>query len=301
MSDSGGEHNVHWYYKIGGKEAGPAIISRLRQMAREGSLTAEDLVKKGMTGEWVRAETVNESHARTRTAAVDVTTHPEPTTSEATGSSRLNDLRFSLMYTISGAFGSVIDRLSLIRTLAGYVILGATLIYLIASMLEWRISAEPEHADPVATYRTLWSELQANRKKKVDEAAWSEFSERGRKELAPIIAHLEREAGATNRSAQFLLWAGRDCLPKMFDDARMGSSSSEKQFVEYLENVQLLGEGKQIYGGNQGGRRPRLSETFSVTNWVAQDPTGATFTVLLTMTNVAIVIWFVSRKRRCTS
>ena len=87
----------------------------------------------------------------------------------------------------------------------------------------------------------------------------------------------------------------------MFDDARRETSSSEKQFVEYLENVQLLGEGKQIYGGNQGGRRPRLSETFSVTNWVAQDPTGATFTVLLTMTNVAIVIWFVSRKRRCTS
>ena len=50
MSKAGGEQNVHWYYKIEGKEAGPAIISRLRQMAREGSLTSDDLVRKGMTG-----------------------------------------------------------------------------------------------------------------------------------------------------------------------------------------------------------------------------------------------------------
>jgi hypothetical protein len=64
MSKAGGEQNVHWYYKIEGKEAGPAIISRLRQMAREGTLTSDDLVRKGMTGEWVRAGTVSEIHAR---------------------------------------------------------------------------------------------------------------------------------------------------------------------------------------------------------------------------------------------
>ena len=301
MSSSDGEQNVHWYYKIGGKEAGPAIISRLRQMAREGTLTEEDLVRKGMTGEWVRAGTVSEIHARARTIAVDVPTEPERTTIDVKRSSRLNDVRLSLLYAISGAIGSVVDRLSLIRTVAGYVILGATLICLIGTMLKWRISDKSVHADPLTTYQSLWSELQAYRKNKVDEAAWRELSERGRKELAPIIAYLEREAGATNRSAQFLLWAGRDCLPKMFDDARIEPSASERKFVEYLENVQLLSQGKPIYGGNRGGRRPRSSETFSFSNWFAHDPKGAIFTMVLTLTNFAIVIWFVRRKRRGTS
>lgn len=298
MSKLGGEQNVHWYYKIDSKEAGPAIISRLRQMAREGTLTSEDLVRKGMTGEWVRAGTVSEIHARARTVAVDVPKEPERTRIEILRSSRLNDLRLSLRYAISGAIGSVVDRLGQIRILAGYVILGATLVYLISTMLEWKVSDEPAFADPLATYKSLWSELQANREKKVDEAVWSEFSERGRKELAPIVAYLEREAGATNRSAQFLLWAGRDCLPKMFDDARIEPSSSERRFAEYLENVQLLSQGKPVYGGNQGGRRLRSSETFSFGNWIAQDPFGATLTVLLTATNFAIVIWFVRGKRR---
>jgi hypothetical protein len=298
MSSSDSEQNVHWYYRIGGKEAGPAIISRLRQMAREGILTEEDLVRKGMTGEWVSAGTVSEIHARARTVAVDVPTEPEPRTIEVKRSNRLNDLRLSLQYAISGALGTIVDRLGLIRTLAGYVIFGVTLCCLIGTILKWRISDESAHADPLTTYQSLWSELQSNRKNKVAEAVWNEFSERGQKELAPIVAYLEREAGATNRSAQFLLWAGRDCLPKMFVDARTEPSAAEHQLKEYLENVQLLSQGKPIYGGNRGGRRLQSSETFSVTNWLAHDPIGAIITGLLTLTNFAIVIWFVRRKRR---
>jgi hypothetical protein len=300
MPGSGSEQNVHWYYKIDGKEAGPAIISRLRQMAREGTLTSEDLVRKGMAGEWVRAGTVSEIHARARTVTVDVPKELERKRVEIQRSSRLNDLQLSLRYSISGVIGSIVDRLGQIRTVAGYVILGATLMYLISTAMKWKVSDEPAFADPLTTYKSLWSELQANRKKKVNEAVWSEFSERGRKELLPIVARLEREAGATNRSSQFLLWAGRDCLPKMFNDARIEPSSSEQQLAEYLENVQLLSQGKTIYGGNQGGRRPRSSETFAITKWIAQNPVGATFNALLTATNFAIVIWFVRRKCRGT-
>lgn len=94
----------------------------LRDGPGEGTLTEEDLVRKGMTGEWVRAGTVSEIHARARTIAVDVPTEPERTTIDVKRSSRLNDVRLSLLYAISGAIGSVVDRLSLIRTVAGYVI-----------------------------------------------------------------------------------------------------------------------------------------------------------------------------------
>lgn len=298
MSNAGGEQNVHWYYKIEGKEAGPAIISRLRQMAREGSLTSDDLVRKGMTGEWVRAGTVSEINARAPAVKVEVPNQPEPKANPVKRFSRLHDLRFSLRYAISMALGSVVERLNLVRTLAGYAILGAALAFLTSTIFEWRILDRPEHADPLTTYRSLWTELQTHRKNKVDAAVWREFSERGRKDLAPIIAHLEHEAGAANRSAQFLLWAGRDCLPKMFDDARIEPSSSEQQFTEYLENVNLLSQGKPVYGGTQNGSQPQLSETFSFKRWLDRDPVGAVFTVLFMATSFVIVIWFIRRNRR---
>lgn len=302
MSDSANEQNVHWYYQIGGKEAGPAIVSRLRQMAREGTLAADDLVRKGRTGEWVPAGNVNEIHARARSESVSVQPEPETHPIPIQRSSWLNDLRISLQYAISGALGSVVDRLSLIRTVAGYVILGATLFFLMGTMLKWKIPDKSIHADPLTTYHSLWSELQANRKNKVAEAVWNEFSERGKKELDPIVARLEQEAGSTNRSAQFLLWAGRDCLPKMFADARTEPSASEKEFSEYLNNVQLLSEGKSIYGGNQGGRRPQTLGTTSLGLWLSSDPVGAIATLLLTAANFGIVVWFLwgRRRRRAT-
>jgi hypothetical protein len=298
MSGSGEEKNVHWYYKIEGREAGPAMISRLRQMAREGSLTSEDLVRTGMTGEWVRAGTVSEIHARARTVTVEVPTQPEPNEVPVERNSRLQELRLSLLYALSRAVGSVIERLSLVRTLAGYAILVAALAYLALTITGWRIFNRPRQADPMTAYKSLWTELQTHRKNKVDEAVWREFSERGRKELAPIISRLEREAGIANRSAQFLLWAGRDCLPLMFNDARNEPSSSEQQFAEYLENVQLLSQGKPVYGGIQSGRQSRLPETFSLRNWIERDPVAAGLSGLLAAAGFVTVIWYKRRSSR---
>jgi hypothetical protein len=301
MSSSDREQNVHWYYSIDGREAGPAIISRLRQMAREGSLTSEDLVRRGMTGEWVRAGTVTEINAHAPVAKVEVPTESDPSIIPVQRSSRLQDMQLSLRYAVSSAFGSFVERLSLVRTLAGYAVLLTALAYLVLTITEWRVFNRPEQVDPMTVYQSLWTELQTHRKNKVDEAVWREFSERGRKELDPVIAHLEREAGIANRSAQFLLWAGRDCLPLMFNDARIDPSSSEHQFAEHLDNVQLLSQGKPVYGGNPNGGQSLLPETVSLSNWFDRDPVAVGLTGILAATGFATVIWYMRRNRRGTS
>ena len=302
MSEADRDRNVHWYYSINGRQDGPAMFSRLRQMARNRTLSSDDLVRKGTTGEWVRADTVEELRSRMKKSAPKIGAEPVATAPENDGPSRLQDLRYSVGATVSTAIESVRDRLGRIRTLAGYSLFIVTLFFLAKTTLNRKMFDWSSPADPLTTYQAVWSELQSNRSKKVEESVWIAFTERSNTALGPIVERLEKEAGSTNRPAQFLLWAGRDCLPKMLVDARDVPSSSEQQFSEYLENVKLLGEGKPIYGGNQGGRRPRGQGVASLGDWFASDPFTGAITILLTVTNVGLVLWFVrSRKSRGAS
>jgi hypothetical protein len=290
MADADDERSVHWYYLAGGKEMGPVLIARLRQMARQGLLKPDDLVRRGTTGEWSYAGRVEElaSHADEYVAASSAAEDgpDEPPASEAKGPSlgeRLSD-------AFSAVVRSVAERWELVRTLAGYAALGATVFLLVRVTLGSRLFDWSTPPDPLVVYYALWDELQTHRQAQADEAVWHEFSERGRRELSPVVARLESEAGSTNREAQFLLWAGRDCLPKMFDDARAAPSSSERQLAEYLQNVTLLRAGKPIYNSHAGTRAP-VARRPSLVRWIAAEPATSTLALLLTATNVALVAW----------
>src|SRR5579871_3385778 len=50
--------STYWHLRTGDKEIGPIMMSRLRQMGRQGKITPADLVRKGKTGDWVPAGTV---------------------------------------------------------------------------------------------------------------------------------------------------------------------------------------------------------------------------------------------------
>ena len=47
-----------WYVRVGNAERGPILSDRLKQLAVEGKLTPDTLVKKGPSGNWVSANQV---------------------------------------------------------------------------------------------------------------------------------------------------------------------------------------------------------------------------------------------------
>ena len=143
-------------------------------------------------------------------------------------------------------------------------------------------------ADPYQTCQSLWEELRQLREKGADDSSWSDFTVRGRDQLAPIVAQLEGEASSKNRIGQLLLWASRDCLPKMFSDARTEPSSSETLLAEYLENVERLQKGERVYRTSPAGPRFQAKSSF---DWFKTDPITALISVFFTLSNVVVVSW----------
>jgi hypothetical protein len=262
----------YWYYNINGHEHGPVMGSRLRQMARRGKLVSSDLIRQGKFGQWVEAGSVDEVGARPL-AVVAAETSPEtPVKSVANVQPNrfaewLDECKDRISDGFSDLRQAVIDRLDLLRTVANYLALMAIVAFFAFRTIDCGAFQRTSIADPLTTFQSVWNKLQKLRQSKADPNLWSEFASASRAELKPIISRLERVAGATDRDAQLLLWAGRDCLMKMLDDARTEPSSSERQFAEYIENVELLRQGKPIYGGDLGGISTRQLKTGNV-EWV---------------------------------
>jgi hypothetical protein len=62
-----------------------------------------------------------------------------------------------------------------------------------------------------------------------------------------MIPELEESADAGDRASIDLLWAARDYLPKMFNDARYAPSEAERQFEVCM---------RRFYGNYENTRRP---------------------------------------------
>jgi hypothetical protein len=94
-----------------------------------------------------------------------------------------------------------------------------------------------------------------------------------------------------------LLWAGRDCLPKMFDDARQESSAAEQAFDEYMRNVEMLRRNEPIYGGNAGATHFHDRRAAAAGPWYAIDPGTALLWGGMLLVDVAVVVWLFRKWR----
>jgi len=153
MAASDSERNVHWYCMIDGKQQGPMIASRLRQMAREGTLSAGSLVRKGTTGDWVAAGTIDELRVRLQ-VVVKRTSNSDPDPPVIQKAGRLEEWRCGVSDLMSSAIGNIADRLGIIRTIAGYTILTVVLLCLIKTIVNRNVFVWTVQADPLETYQT---------------------------------------------------------------------------------------------------------------------------------------------------
>lgn len=301
MRDADDGKSTYWYYRLGGSEFGPVMTNRLRQLARKGELAAEDKVRRGKLGEWVDAGTIEGLPVKPRARPLSPVAGPLPPATESNvpeydGAT----LGQRLLYWYYDLLDAIVGRFWLIRRVGAILALVAVTVVLVRLTLTLDIKpADRAPArDPYATFSALCQELRDKREAEVDEDVWAELKERGNREIEPLVAALAKEASATNRTAQMLLWAGRDCLTKMFDDAREEPSRSEAKFDEYMQNVERLRKNEPIYGGNLAATHLYDHIRPVARAWYAVSNTTLTMWGVITVANIGVVIWLIRRWRK---
>lgn len=282
---------TYWYVLTESRQLGPIFFSRLQQMAHQGKLTHDDKVRRGTVGEWVRVGDMtnvlfpNVSDSVPATSKVASASRPvDPRTVEP------NILERMFEWTVDRITG-VTDGVKLLaedyvhglRTIVGWTAL-VTVVCSLAMVLSQHIPLDwLTTTDPLLTYSQVWDELKQKRSANAASSEWDSFASNAKEKLTPIIARLERTASTDNRLAQQLLWAGRDNLLKMLDDARSEKSDTETRFADHLQRAKWLREGKDLNGVLRRGPM--------ALPWFLSDMT----TILIAIPMFVINLWIVGR------
>jgi hypothetical protein len=280
------------------------MSSRLRQLARQGRISDDDLVRMGRTGEWVPAGTIEWLSAKPRPKAVEAVAVAEEPAEEPPTASAAAEMRVSLGYALRNFYYSIthitVASLWVVRHVLGVVALIAIVVVLFNMLRDLGLLDFSSPVDTFGTVQALGAEVKQLRDTKASDAEWEQLLERGTTSLKPVIARLEREASSENRIGQMLLWSARDCLPKMFSDARKEPSASEARYDEYMANIAALEKNQPIYGGNLGGRINRSTGEFMTPGQIALPVSWTTMLMIVVMVAVdlAIIVWLVRAWRR---
>lgn len=291
-----------WFYRSGTQEVGPVTSSRLRQLARQGKLAKDDLVRMGRTGDWVPAGTVEWLEAKER--ADDRTEESfEPDIPQADSPGTLSLLVDGVLDHVRNMCGSayrtIAESLFIVRQILAAAALVAIVVWLVLIAKDAGLFAWSAPVDALETIQGLGNDVKRLRESEAGDAEWEALEARGEDLLPQIINELENEAGSHNRIAQMLLWSARDCLPEMFADARTEPSAAESRYDTYMQNVALLQENQPIYGNKDRTRIARSS------GWVNPEdgPLMQLLFVAMLIADAAIIVWLVRlwRRRRSTS
>ena len=295
--------STYWYIWTETRQIGPIFFSRLRQMAHQGKLGVDDKVRRGTTGEWVRAGSLQDILFPSILETESTAAQCEQAVSETQPSVRQAGILANLISSIQDRFEvffegikyAFVDRLSSIRVIASWIALTAVAIASIVVALEHFPVGWLTTIDPIATYTSIWDELKEKRTAKASAAEWDAFAAKARLDVAPIVRHLERTAGVNDRVSQQLLWAGRDYLPQMLDDARTDESRSETKFAEHLRRANWMKQGRDI-NGNMRRRNASPASSLFLT-----DNTTTVLGIAFLIVDVGFVVWFLKGRRKTGS
>jgi|GEM_PF-2244995 hypothetical protein len=289
-----------WYVLTDSRQFGPIFFSRLRQMAHQGKLSRDDKARKGTEGEWVLIGDLNDvlfptaAELESMSAREAVAEQKPESQVQEPGFLAIfaNSIRDRIEVFYESVVHGIADRLSLIRTIISWIALIAVFVSLATVMTNQTPSEWFFTVDPIKIYTSIWDELIAKRQANVSSAEWDKFAAEARRDITRIVARLERTASSEDRSSQQLLWAGRDYLMKMLDDARDDVSQSEERFELELQRAIWLQQGNAI-------SEPQLyRKRLPVFMGFISDNGPIVLGVAFVIFNVGIVVWFLTERRK---
>lgn len=263
--DSNPSSHTRWYYKFSDQIYGPFSSQELQQQIQDGNVKPDTQIRSNQNSNWVTAksfpnifqfkEPYSEAESASK-AAEDILTgrrnrgfrrnndeeedEPESFINRFTG--LFSKLSFSWM---SDLFDILADKLELLKyCLRAWVLIPLLLLVILG--LSFNFFAVDWYRRSIAydTYSKIWTDLRHHREMDLDEHQWNEFKTDVYGELNTINASIEKAATTNDPYTMELLRAGRDCLPRMLDDARKTPSQSEKEFAIHMNKAERFAKAK---------------------------------------------------------
>ncbi|MCA9016451.1 MAG: hypothetical protein KDA77_14050, partial [Planctomycetaceae bacterium] len=119
--------------------------------------------------------------------------------------------------------------------IAGVIVLAAILFFVPLGDL-----FTPGGGEELAKFKAVHQEFLALQQKKASDAEWTSFANKAQSELAPLIKSLEASASSDRPQLQHLLWAGRDYLKPMLENARTESNRDQEKFETHLKEAERI-------------------------------------------------------------
>lgn len=252
-----------WYCKLGGMGYGPIEAHKIKMWAEQQRIEPADLLKLGRRGDWFEAwqiealqlkqpsaekpaeetETAEKSEAAESAAGTagvtpDIPPPPSmPASAPVAATPPPARAKPKIKVARSNPFealGPMMDP-KILGGVGGVIALVAILYFVpIADLFS------PSGKDELAKFKAIDQQFLSLQQKKASDAEWNSFKSKTTQELAPILKELEVNAGSDRPHLQHLLWAGRDYLPKMLDNAREKSSPDQEKFEKYLKEAERI-------------------------------------------------------------
>ncbi|MFK7777573.1 MAG: DUF4339 domain-containing protein [Gimesia sp.] len=257
-----------WYCKLGGMGYGPIEAHKIKMWAEQDRVEPSDLLKLGRKGEWFEAwqiealqfkkpvekpvekqtpldEASSEKSQASETKvvagepankmepAVPViappppmpVAQPAPRPRPKTKIARSNPLE---------ALGPLMDP-KILGGIAAVVVLGAVFYFVPLGGL-----FSPGGGEELAKFQAVHKEFLALKQKNASEGEWNSFKTKVMTEMDPIIKELEANASIQKPQIQALMWAGRDHLKKMLDNAQKETNPDLKKFENQLKEAERI-------------------------------------------------------------
>jgi hypothetical protein len=114
---------------------------------------------------------------------------------------------------------------------------GAWVLLNVAFLSFWPQSYSRER-QYLQTLEAINAEVQDLRHKPTTDAEWSQFAQRSRTALEPIVKDLKKSASASEPVRQQLLWASRDVIPRTFGPRNKERDEQDRMARKYLDGVE---------------------------------------------------------------
>lgn len=256
-----------WYCKLGGMGYGPIEPHKIKMWAEQERVEPTDLLKLGKKGEWFEAwqiEALQLKKPDPKKIAEEKAAPPEETESAATTPatpmpSQGMPPSMASAPTAAGspfaatppaarakpkikvqrsnpfeALGPMMDP-KILGGIGGVIALVAILFFVPLGDL-----FSPGGGEELAKFKAIHQEFLTLQKKQASDAEWNSFQSKVEKEIEPIVDELNVSASSDAPQLQQLLWAGRDYLPQMLNNARTEPSRDQEKFENHLKEAERI-------------------------------------------------------------
>lgn len=250
-----------WFCKLGGMGYGPIEAHKIKMWAEQERVEPTDLLKLGRKGEWFEAWQIEalqlkkpvpktESAPAAQETEAEQTESPQPNVAAAPAPPIPPPPSAPVAATPPAARPKPkvkVERgnpLEALGPLKDPKILGGVAAAIVVVAIFFFVPLDGLFSggggEELAKFQAIHQEFLALQKKGASDAEWSSFQQKTKTELAPVIADLEANASSDNPQLQHLLWAARDYLNPMLENARTESNRDQEKFETHLSEAERI-------------------------------------------------------------